>query len=176
MRPEQGSISISILNSTDPIHPPGHRDPSIMAYLFICRLVLVPQKSPRWLRNSEVCVAVPRPRQAFGGEGEKKNLLPQVMKPLPSQGSDRYNILPVLFHLLRRSSFSFSPPHPPCWIVNSQCCIWAWFCCLLTWGPQRRCYKPGNVWNVWGRNETCETKPVCVSTMTVFGLLFCIFL
>lgn len=107
MKPERGSISISILNSADPVHPPGHRDPSITACPFVCRLLSAQQKSPRGHRNGEVCVAAQRLRQAAGGGKEKKTLFPQVMKPLPSQGSDKCYILPVLLRSVRRSSFSF---------------------------------------------------------------------
>lgn len=61
--------------------------------------------------NGDVYVAVPQLRQAVGDKKKPAAEtflaeVPQVLKPLPSQGSDKHRILSSLLHSLRRSSFS----------------------------------------------------------------------
>lgn len=111
MGTEQGSVSITALNPGDPAilldrlsHP--------------SQLILGLSDSgwchwnPWVTKNTEVYVAAPQLWQAAGKKyttAKTSPTVPQVMKPLPFQGSDKHHILSTSLHSVPQSCPFFAP-------------------------------------------------------------------
>lgn len=98
MGPEQGSVSITIMNSGDPLRPLGRTRPLITSDS--CAVGSHWCHWNPWVtENTEVYVAMPRSEKKKYNTAETSLAeVPQVMKTHPSQGADKHHILSSSLH------------------------------------------------------------------------------